>query len=147
MKLLSIGLSEVLEVLEVPEPLTGREPRGEPQGKTLTRLVGPFLDALTTPTPHAAMRADAEHRSIVPGVAHQHIRYHTWYHLGEHRAIRPMLGHSDLPELMGAIEAEAPALPHLSSPGRFARRVGNGPVVLPLDYAPHCPWLRAVGSQ
>ena len=39
--------------------------------------------------------------------------YHYWYHLGEIMSIRQMLGHKDLPELIGSM-AQAPYLPEES---------------------------------
>jgi len=38
--------------------------------------------------------------------------YHYWYHTGETMAIRQMLGHKNLPEFVGNLEAEAPYLPY-----------------------------------
>jgi len=45
------------------------------------------------------------------GSALRRITYHYWYHIGEIQAIRQMLGHKDLPEYVGDIEAEAPYRP------------------------------------
>jgi hypothetical protein len=37
--------------------------------------------------------------------------YHYWYHLGENMAIRQNLGHVDLPQFVGNIDAQAPYRP------------------------------------
>jgi hypothetical protein len=34
--------------------------------------------------------------------------YHYWYHTGENMGIRQGLGHTNLPEFVGDIDAEAP---------------------------------------
>ncbi len=80
---------------------------------TVTRLVDPFLDTLTTQKLQEVVYVDPEQRVFTPGVVLQRIIYHYWYHLGESMAIRQMLGHMDLPEFVGDIEAEAPYLPHV----------------------------------
>ncbi|EFH88313.1 DinB family protein [Ktedonobacter racemifer] len=79
---------------------------------TVTQLVDPFLDTLTTQKLQEVVHIDEEQRVYTPGVVLQRIIYHYWYHLGENMAIRQMLGHTDLPEFVGDIEAEAPYLPH-----------------------------------
>lgn len=78
----------------------------------VTQLVDPFLDTLTTQKLQEVVHIDEEQRVYTPGVVLQRIIYHYWYHLGENMAIRQMLGHTDLPEFVGDIEAEAPYLPH-----------------------------------
>ncbi len=45
------------------------------------------------------------------GSALRRVTYHYWYHIGETQAIRQMLGHEDLPEYVGDIDAEAPYRP------------------------------------
>ena len=37
--------------------------------------------------------------------------YHYWYHIGENMAIRQQLGHSRLPQFVGAIDSKAPYQP------------------------------------
>jgi hypothetical protein len=49
-------------------------------------------------------------RESIGSMLHR-ITYHYWYHIGESQAIRQFLGHSGLPEFVGAIHAEAPYMP------------------------------------
>jgi uncharacterized damage-inducible protein DinB len=79
---------------------------------TVTQLVDPFLDVLTTQKLQEVVHIDEQQRVYTPGSVLQRIIYHYWYHLGENMAIRQMLGHTNLPEFVGDIEAEAPYLPH-----------------------------------
>ena len=68
----------------------------------------PYLDRLGA----AELAADLPHNSQVSGQsvgsALLRITYHYWYHTGEIQAIRQLLGHTGLPEYVGAIEDEAP---------------------------------------
>lgn len=80
---------------------------------TVIQLVDPFLDVLTTQKLQEVVHIDEQQRVYTPGSVLQRIIYHYWYHLGENMAIRQLLGHTDLPEFVGDIEAEAPYLPHV----------------------------------
>lgn len=78
----------------------------------IIQLVDPFLDTFTTEKLAEVVYVDDAQTVYTPGVVMQRIIYHYWYHLGESLAIRQMLGHTDLPEFVGAIEREAPYRPH-----------------------------------
>ena len=79
--------------------------------RAVTEASDPWLDSLT----EAGM---AEHL-IVNGTPYREtvgtmlLRaiYHYWYHTGEANAVRQQLGHTNLPEFVGALGTEAPYRP------------------------------------
>lgn len=79
--------------------------------RAVTAAADPWLDALTT-----ARLAD---QVELPGIGVRRdlgsllLRtiYHYWYHTGENMAVRQQLGHADLPDFVGDIDAEAPYRP------------------------------------
>jgi uncharacterized damage-inducible protein DinB len=75
----------------------------------VTRLADPFLDTLTT-AKLLEKRAFPEWPDdyYTAGTLLQRVIYHYWYHTGENMAIRQMLGHTNLAEFVGDIDAEAP---------------------------------------
>lgn len=78
--------------------------------QTITQLADPFLDTLTAETlqtTHALVGPQKDY-VLTAGNLLQRVIYHYWYHTGENRAIRQMLGHTDLPEFVGNIDEEAP---------------------------------------
>jgi hypothetical protein len=79
--------------------------------QTVTLAADPFLDTLTTATLQEELLLDGKPVGQTIGSALRRITYHYWYHIGEIQAIRQMLGHKDLPEYVGDIEAEAPYRP------------------------------------
>jgi DinB superfamily len=75
---------------------------------TILKAVDPYLESLTTETLSTFMMVKGKpHRESV-GTMLLRMTYHYWYHNGEAQAIRQMLGHTNLPEFVGAIGAEAP---------------------------------------
>ena len=77
----------------------------------VTQAAGPYLDGLTT----QSLQEELLHRGSVVGQpigsVLRRVTYHYWYHTGEIQAMRQMLGHADLPEYVGDIEALAPYRP------------------------------------
>jgi len=78
---------------------------------TVTHAADPFLDTLTTASLQEELLLDGKPVGQTVGLGWRRITYHYWYHIGEIQAIRQMLGHKDLPEYVGDIEAEAPYRP------------------------------------
>jgi uncharacterized damage-inducible protein DinB len=79
---------------------------------TITQIVDPFLDTLTTEQLQEIRYSDGGQTDYTAGALLQRVIYHYWYHTGENMAIRQMLGHIDLAEFVGNIDDEAPYLPH-----------------------------------
>ncbi len=72
--------------------------------KAVTAAADPWLDTLTVEKmlSHPDGRMD-----LIVGNMLQRTIYHYWYHCGENLAIRQQLGHKDLPEFVGDLEATA----------------------------------------
>ncbi len=84
--------------------------------QTVTRLADPFLDTLTTEKlleKHAFPEWPDDYYTA--GTLLQRVIYHYWYHTGENMAIRQLLGHSNLAEFVGDIDAEAPYISEAGS--------------------------------
>jgi uncharacterized damage-inducible protein DinB len=79
--------------------------------RTVTQAADPYLDSLTSATLQTELRLDGQPVGQSVGSALRRITYHYWYHIGEIQAIRQMLGHANLPEYVGDIEADAPYRP------------------------------------
>lgn len=79
--------------------------------RTITRAADPFLDGLTTATLQQDLLYDGKAVGQSIGSALRRVTYHYWFHNGEIQAIRQMLGHTNLPEYVGDIEAAAPYRP------------------------------------
>ena len=79
--------------------------------QTVTRVVDPFLDTLTTETLQSDLLLNGETVGQTIGSALRRVTYHYWYHIGEIQAIRQLLEHKNLPEYVGSIETEAPYRP------------------------------------
>ena len=79
--------------------------------RAITKAADPFLDSLTTPTLLNDLPLEGKSVGQTIGSALRRVTYHYWYHTGETQAIRQMLGHQDLYEYVGDIEAEAPYRP------------------------------------
>jgi hypothetical protein len=79
--------------------------------RAVTQAADPILDTFTT----ASMLENVPLRrwGAVRGNLLQRVIYHYWYHIGEAMAIRQMLGHTNLAEFVGNIDAEAPYRPEL----------------------------------
>jgi len=81
--------------------------------RAITTAADPWLDTLTSSDLAAPRRIvlDGEEIEFTFGSDLQRVIYHYWYHTGENRAIRQMLGHTGLPEFVGDIDHEAPYRP------------------------------------
>ncbi len=77
----------------------------------------PYLDKLTTDSLKQELLLEGKPVGQSVGSAMRRMTYHYWYHVGEIQAIRQMLGHSELPEYVGAIETLAPYRPEDPSTG------------------------------
>jgi hypothetical protein len=77
----------------------------------VTKAADPFLDAQTSASLQGDLPVNGASVGQSIGSALRRVTYHYWYHIGETQAIRQMLGHKDLPEYVGDIEAEAPYRP------------------------------------
>lgn len=77
----------------------------------VTTAADAFLDTLTTAALQTDLLLEGKPVGQSVGSALRRVTYHYWYHIGEIQAIRQMLGHKNLPEYVGEIEAEAPYRP------------------------------------
>ena len=80
----------------------------------ITLAADPWLDTLTTA--ELAQRRDVSRpggptMTRTFGSLMQRTIYHYWYHTGEVMAIRQLLGHTNLPDFVGAIDEQAPYTP------------------------------------
>jgi DinB superfamily len=76
--------------------------------RRVTRAADRYLDTLTTedllvPLPH-----DGRTDPPAAGSQIQRITYHYWNHIGEASAVRQIMGHTQLAQYVGDIEAKAP---------------------------------------
>lgn len=63
----------------------------------------PYLDALTTDRLLDHLEMDGKRHPENIGTMLQRVIYHYWYHTGEAQAVRQLLGHTGLPDFVGAI--------------------------------------------
>ena len=77
----------------------------------VTNATETYLDMLTTEALQAELLVEGRPVGQSVGSGLRRITYHYWYHTGEIQAMRQMLGHANLPEYVGEIEAEAPYRP------------------------------------
>lgn len=80
--------------------------------EAVTTAADPYLDTLTNDQLTAYHPFELDPRGFTAGNLMQRVIYHYWFHTGENLAIRQALGHTDLPEFVGAIDEEAPYVPH-----------------------------------
>lgn len=78
---------------------------------TVTQAADPYLDRLTTERLQVELLREGQPVGRTIGSALRRATCYYWYHIGEIQAIRQMLGHRDLAEYVGDIEAEAPYRP------------------------------------
>ena len=78
---------------------------------TVTRLVDPYLDTLTTQDMQSELLRNGKSVGQTVGSALQRVTYHYWYHIGEIQAIRQMLGHPNLAEYVVENATLAPYRP------------------------------------
>jgi uncharacterized damage-inducible protein DinB len=76
--------------------------------QAVTQAADPYLDTLTTETLQSFYIINGKPHAESVGSMLRRTTYHYFYHLGEAMAVRQMLGHTDLPEFVGAIHDEAP---------------------------------------
>lgn len=79
--------------------------------KAVTQAADPYLDTLTTETLQSFYIINGKPHAESVGSMLRRTTYHYFYHLGEAMAVRQMLGHTELPEFVGAIHDEAPYVP------------------------------------
>lgn len=77
---------------------------------TITVAADAYLDEITTEDLQAVVPYGRWETST--GSRTLRVIYHYWYHIGEIMSIRQLLGHTNLPEFVGDIDAEAPYAPH-----------------------------------
>lgn len=76
--------------------------------EAITSAADSYLDGLTTETLETTLVVQGKPQGENIGSMLRRTTYHYWYHLGEALAIRQMLGHSGLPDFVGAMGSEAP---------------------------------------
>jgi hypothetical protein len=76
--------------------------------KTITAAVDPWLDEQTTTSLDQVVISRGKPIQRIYGNLLQRVIYHYWYHIGENMAIRQHLGHTRLPQFVGAIDSQAP---------------------------------------
>lgn len=76
--------------------------------EAITQAADPYLDSLTPEILQTHLVHDGQTHPENIGTMLQRTLYHYWFHLGEAMAVRQMLGHTDLPQFVGALGAKAP---------------------------------------
>ncbi len=79
--------------------------------RTITAAADLYLDALTAAEMQSHWIVKGKPAAADIGTTLLRVIYHYWYHTGEVMAIRQMLGHPNLPEFVGDIDAQAPYRP------------------------------------
>jgi len=74
----------------------------------ITTAADPWLDTLTSSKLQEHVISNGKQIDRIYGNLLQRVIYHYWYHIGENLAIRQQLGHSRLPQFVGAIDSKAP---------------------------------------
>lgn len=82
--------------------------------KAITAAADPWLDTLTPDKLQEAVISKGKPTARIYGNLLQRVIYHYWYHIGENMAIRQQLGHTELPQFVGAIDSQAPYQPENS---------------------------------
>ena len=77
----------------------------------ITTAADPWLDALTSDTLASPVTHEDVWDDLTYGNLVLRTIYHYWFHTGENAAIRQQLGHTDLPDFVGDLEAHAPYRP------------------------------------
>jgi hypothetical protein len=67
-----------------------------------------FLERLTTADLERPLAHDRRQPPSLAGTQLQRVTYHYWSHIGEASAIRQLLGHTDLAQFVGDVDALAP---------------------------------------
>ena len=79
--------------------------------KAITKAADPWLNKLTPSKLQEHVISNGKQIDRIYGNLLQRVIYHYWYHIGENLAIRQQLGHSRLPQFVGAIDSKAPYQP------------------------------------
>lgn len=79
--------------------------------QTITDTADPWLDTLANDSLVAPIISQGKEIKYTFGNLLLRTIYHYWYHLGENMAIRQQLGHTELPQFVGAIDKKAPFTP------------------------------------
>ena len=77
----------------------------------ITSRAETYLGTLTQDDLGTHMIVRGERRAESIGTMLLRVIYHYWYHIGEALAVRQMLGHTDLPQFVGALGRDAPYRP------------------------------------
>jgi hypothetical protein len=76
--------------------------------RKITKAADPWLESLTSQKLQMhILKSDGTPGERIIGNLLQRTIYHYWYHTGENLAIRQMLGHTNLPQFVGNIDAQA----------------------------------------
>jgi uncharacterized damage-inducible protein DinB len=73
--------------------------------RTATAAADEYLDALTVESLGTHLLLDGKPIDESVGTMLLRVIYHYWYHTGEAAAVRQLLGHRDLPEFVGDMDA------------------------------------------
>lgn len=73
------------------------------QWQQVTQQADTYLTRLAAEDLHVRLRQGDRELPEVLGHTLLRVIYHYWFHLGEAHAIRQALGHSDIPEFVGAV--------------------------------------------
>jgi hypothetical protein len=76
--------------------------------RTIAAAVDPWLDSLVPADFLKILDRGKDFGKYMLGNLLQRVIYHYWYHNGENLAIRQALGHTNLPQFVGDIDALAP---------------------------------------
>ena len=80
--------------------------------RKITQAADPWLESLTTEKlQEHFIKKDGSAGSRIFGSMLLRTIYHYWYHTGENLAIRQILGHTHLPQMVGNIDRQAPYQP------------------------------------
>lgn len=75
--------------------------------RTATGAADDYLDTLTVDLLGTYLENEGEPIDESVGTMLMRVIYHYWYHTGESAAVRQILGHVDLPEFVGDMDAAA----------------------------------------
>jgi len=73
--------------------------------RTVTAAADEYLDTLTVDRLGTFLLRDGEPLDESVGTMLMRVIYHYWFHTGEAAAVRQLLGHQDLPEFVGDMDA------------------------------------------
>ncbi len=79
--------------------------------RRITNEADLYLESMTGETLRQHFVSNGSPVGESAGTLLQRVIYHYWYHIGESQSVRQLLGHTDLPEYVGALGAEAPYRP------------------------------------